>query len=473
MSRIAHASRFRRQLRRKNEGGYLLLELALVLAVSTILLTGQISQIINAVDEGNAISTAKYLQVLQGGVNKYHQDNDVALKTVGATITGFANPLQPTVAELLARGYLEAGFPARSPLGLAFQSRLTRSGTCPSGPDCRVSGFATSTAPYRDGEGRLRLDLLTSAVTYIGLDAGMSLPESPALLTTVGGATVANPAGAVAGTLAIRIGHGSGLLPLLTQYYKLDGSRPLAGAMNANSNDINAVRNLQVTNTTTTATANITGDTIMSGVGGTPGAPCNTPMAVRRNANATGLVICSGGAYHLIGNVIAGIADGAPCAVAGQLGSNATGSGFVCNGSYWTSVNTTASAGDTCAPAGRMATAVSNREQLVCSNGRYVRLANMLSRQVEMSRVLVTDGSTVAKPACETGGTGSYSFHLTQTVVDVSVTPPRQAMYIAATDNAPGSNTWSVRIKVKDNTGAEVTANNYSISAVMKLECAY
>jgi hypothetical protein len=76
----------------------------------------------------------------------------------------------------------------------------------------------------------------------------------------------------------------------------------------------------------------------------------------------------------------------------------------------------------------------------------------------------------VAKPACETGGTGSYSFHLTQTVVDVSVTPPRQAMYIAATDNGPS---WGVRIKVKDNTGGEVTANNYSVSAVMKLECAY
>lgn len=473
MSRIAHASRFRRQLRRKNESGYLLLELALVLAVSTILLTGQISQIINAVDEGNAISTAKYLQVLQGGVNKYHQDNDVALKTVGATITGFANPLQPTVAELLARGYLEAGFPARSPLGLAFQNRLTRSGTCPSGPDCRVSGFATSTAPYRDGEGRLRLDLLTSAVTYIGLDAGMSLPESPALLTTVGGATVANPAGAVAGTLAIRIGHGSGLLPLLAQYYKLDGSRPLAGTMNANSNDINNVRNLDVQNRIATQNLRVSGTINLTAVGVAPGIACGPDPIVHKAASGNGLVICSGGIWQLVGTAVTGIADGQACSTAGQFGTNSTGSGFVCNGSYWASVNTTASVGDACAPSGRTATAVNNREQLVCSNGRFVRLANMLSRQVEMSRVLVTDGSTVAKPACETGGTGSYSFHLTQTVVDVSVTPPRQAMYIAATDNAPGSNTWSVRIKVKDNTGAEVTANNYSISAVMKLECAY
>lgn len=471
MSRnVALTSRFRRQFRRKNEGGYLLLELALVLTIGTIMLTGQINQIMTAVDEGNAVSTAQYLQVLQGAVNEFHQDNDVALKTAGATITGFANPLQPTIPELLARGYLEAGFPLRSPLGLTFQNVMVRSGTCPAGPDCRVSGFARSTAGYRDGEGRVRIDTLTTAVSYIGLDAGMSLPESPALLTSIGGGTVANPAGAVAGTLAIRIGHGSGLLPRMTQYYKLDGSRPLAGAMDANSNDINNVRNLAVQNRVTTQDITVSGALNMTGAGAAAGGACGADPIVRKTTAGNALVICSGGTWQLVGNVVSGVADGQACSTPGQFGTNTTGAGFVCNGSYWTSVNTTANAGDTCAPAGRMATAVSNREQLVCSNGRFVRLANMLSRQVEMSRVLVTDGTTVAKPACETGGTGSYSFHLTQTVVDVSVTPPRQAMYIAATDNGPS---WGVRIKVKDNTGAEVTANNYSISAVMKLECAY
>lgn len=470
MSRnVVLASRFRRQVRRKNEGGYLLMELALVLAISTIMLAGQINQIITAVDEGNAISTAKYLQRLQGGINDYHQTNDVALKTAGATITGFANPLQPTIAELIAGGYLEAGFPAQSPLGLTFQSRLARTGTCPGGADCRVAGFATSTGPYRDGDGRIRIDTLTSAVQYIGLDAGMSLPESPSMLTSIGGATVANPAGAVAGTLAIRIGAGSGLLPLLEQYYKRDGSKNLTGAMDANGNDINKVRNLEVTNAATVQNV-LVGNVTSYTTSAAPDAACTDDGGIKRNSNGTGLVICAANKWRTVGSNVEGIADGQPCSSPGQFGSNVTGAGFVCNGSYWTSVNTTANAGDTCAPAGRMATAINNREQLVCSNGRFVRLANLLSRQVEVARVLVTDGATVNKPACETGGTGSYSFHLTQTVVDVSVTPPRQAMYIAATDNGPS---WGVRIKVKDNTGAEVTANNYSISAVMKLECAY
>ena len=470
MSRnVVHAFRFRRQVSHKNEGGYLLLELALVLAIATIMLSGQVAQIVRAIDEGDAVSTAKYLQRLQGGINEYHQTNDVALKTAGATITGFANTLRPTIPELVAAGYLEAGFPVRSPLGLTFQNVLTRTGTCPGGADCRVAGFSTSTGSYRDGEGQLRMDILTSAVTYIGLDAGMSLPESPALLTSVGGATVANPAGSVAGTLAIRIGAGSGLLPLLTQYYKLDGSRPLAGAMNANTNDINAVRNLQVTGRTTTADVTVESDvTLMASAD--PGTACTADRAIRRNISGQGLVICSGGTYIAVGSAVAGVADGVACSTPGQLGTNATGAGFVCNGSYWSSVNSTANAGDTCAPSGKMATSIATREQLVCRNGRYVKLANLLSRQVEISRTLVTDGAVVPKPACDVGGTPSYSFHVTQTVVDVSVVPPRQAMYIAAVDNPTA---WSVKIKVKDNTGTEFTANNYSISAVMKLECAY
>lgn len=471
MSRkIAPASRFRNKHSRKNEGGYFLLELALALAISTILLTGQISQIITAVDEGNAISTAKYLQTLQGGLNEYQQDNEVALKTPGATVTGFANPMAPAIPELLARGYLESGFPLQSPLGLTFQSTLGRYGNCPGGADCRVSGFAQSTAPYRDGEGSLRIDTLTSAVAFIGLDAGMSLPESPGLLTSVGGATVANPAGPVAGMLAIRIGHGSGLLPRMTQFYKLDGSRPLAGAMDANSNEINNVGNLTVQNRVTAQDITVSGAINLTGAGAQPGAGCGSEPLVRKAATGNSLVICNSGMWQLVGNVVADIADGQSCSTSGQFGTNTTGAGFICNGSYWASVNTSANSGDNCAPAGRTATAIGNREQLICSNGQFVRLANMLSRQVELSRLLVTDGTVVAKPGCESGGTGAYSFHLTQTVVDVSVAPPRQAMYIAATDNGTS---WGIQIKVKDNTGAEVSANNYSISAVMKLECAY
>jgi hypothetical protein len=466
---VVRAPRFRHQMRPQRAGGFSMIEFSLVLAISAIILTKQFSDIIAAVDEGNSIATAKYLEKLQGGVNNYWNENDVALKTPSNTITGFVDPLKPTINELIAKGYLELGFSVRSPLGLTFQNAFVRTGTCPGGSDCKVGGFAYSTAGYRDGEGRVRTDILTTAVSKIGPDAGMSLAETPSLLTAMGGGTVANPAGAVAGTLAIRIGAGSGLLPLLSQYYKLDGSKSLAGAMNANNNDINQVRNLLVTATTSTADLAVQGDTKMAATG-VPGVACTTDTAVRRNVSGAGLVICSSGAWQLVGNAVAGIADGAACSSPGQLGSSSTGISFVCNGSYWTTLNVTANAGDSCAPAGKTATSILNREQLVCKNGTFVRLVNLIAKNIEVSRVLVTDTSVINKPNCDTGGTAAYSFQMSQTVVDVSVVPPRQAMYIAAIDNGPS---WSVKIKLKDNSGGEFSANAYSISAVMKLECAY
>ena len=95
---------------------------------------------------------------------------------------------------------------------------------------------------------------------------------------------------------------------------------------------------------------------------------------------------------------------------------------------------------------------------------------NLIAKSVEVSRQLIVDGNTITKPACDTGGTASYSFQMTQTVVDVSVVPPRQALYVAAVDNGPS---WSVKIRLKDNSGGDFSASPYNVSAVMKLECSY
>lgn len=443
-------------------------ELALTLVIGTILLATQMSQVIQTIEQTNSVDTGKYLMTLQGGVNTYVANNITALKN-GAPITGFANPLQPQISELIADKDLPAGFGTVSPLGITFKTVMTKTGTCPSGNDCLISGWAYSTQPYADVDGSVRTDVLTYAVGTIGTDAGMAFVATPNMLTMQGGSSVTNPAGSVAGTLGIRVGSGSGLLPLLSQYYLLDGSRALTGAMNANGNNINSVGNLTVNGQTSTSTLAVADDTIFTSTG-TPGTSCSTDMSVRRNASGTGLVVCSGGNWQMVGNAIAGISDGASCGNAGQLGSDPTGVSYICNGTYWTSVNTSANAGDSCAPDGKVATSIATREQLVCRNGVYVRFASLIAKSVEVGRQLVTDTQTVTKPACDVGGTAVYSFELTQTVVDVSVTPPRQAMYIAATDNGAS---WTIKIRVKTNTGSEVSANNYSVSAVMKLECAY
>ncbi len=112
------------------QGGYLLIELALVLAISTILLTTQFSQIARALDDSLATDTGDYMTQLQGAVNNFASTNNAALKS-GAAITGFTASLQPTIAELKAANFLNANFSAISPLRLPFQISMSTVGTCP------------------------------------------------------------------------------------------------------------------------------------------------------------------------------------------------------------------------------------------------------------------------------------------------------------------------------------------------------
>lgn len=461
----------RRRILKRKQKGYLLVELGLVLVVSTILLTGQFSKIMDLVDQMNADSTAGYMKEVQGGVNRYIEENLQALKTGNALGAAFPAPLQPTIAQLRnsAFKYVDARLGDTTALDLPLKIVLTRDVSCNTNADdpaCVISGVAYSTAAYRPA-GTLRSDVLAKVVSAIGKDGAMSYAESPHLLRFQGGATMDNPVTNTAGIVAIRVGNFSGLTALLSPYYRLDGTKKLTGSMDANGNDIKAVRDLQVTRTATMESLQV-GNVMQFTTSAVPDAACNDDGGVKRNGNGTGLVICSGNKWRTVGSNVEGIGDGVGCASAGQFGSNATGAGFICNGSYWTSVNTTASLNASCAPDGRMATSI-NREQLVCTSGRYLRLADRLSRRSEVSRQVVFDTFMMPKPDCQ-GGTASYSFELTQTVVDVSVNPPRQAMYIGTDDMGTG---WRVKMRVKDNYGNELSANNYAVKAIMKLECAY
>lgn len=463
---------FQRKIRPLRQKGYLLIELGLVLIVSTMMLAGQFSKIINTINQLNADSTAEYLKEVQAGTNRYIEENLQSLKT-GNAIAAFPTPLQPTIAQLQNPSfkYIDARLPATTALELSVNIVLTRATACNTSADdtaCDISGLAHSTAGYQQ-EGQLRSDVLAIAVSAIGKDGAMSYAESVTLLRFEGGTTFANPVPNTPGILAIRVGNHSGLTALLNPYYRLDGSKKLTGPMDANSQDITNVLNLKVDSRLTTQDITVNGALNMAGGGAGPGTACGADPIVRKTSSGNALVICSGGTWQLIGSAVSGIGEGASCSSPGQIGSSSTGVSYICNGSVYSSVNTTAALNSSCAPDGRLAMTVDS-VQLVCKNGAYVTLLNLLNKSVEVSRVLITDGMTVNKPACEAFGTASYSFQLTQTVVDVAVTPPRQAMFVAATDIGPS---WSIRMKVKDNTGAEFSANNYSVSAVMKLECAY
>lgn len=151
----------------------------------------------------------------------------------------------------------------------------------------------------------------------------------------------------------------------------------------------------------------------------------------------------------------------------------ASGSGLwlVCVGNTWQAMGTlNADPGSACLPDGKVATSKVTGEQLICKNGVYIKSTSLMAKMVVVERRSVVDGEFVQKPTCDTGGMPNRSFSFTQSAVDITENPPKQAMVASTTD---AGNVWQVRIKLRDETGNEASGNLYSLTQVMNIECVY
>lgn len=229
-------------LRRRKLGqrGSMLIDTALALTVATIALTGQMEQTSEAIDESIAKATGQWAVEYQGGLNGYYSTNGQAIMA-NQGVAGVANPYAPTIPELVNLGYLPQGFGSKAPNGQVFTSNVTQ--VCPGG-NCTLAGYVYSTSPYKDGTGAVRNDLAGIAMQAAGADAGMTPPGQTGQLVGTGNSWQTPMAGVQVGTLAMRVGSYSATDAILSQFYMLNGSRKLTGAMNANGNNINSVGNL-------------------------------------------------------------------------------------------------------------------------------------------------------------------------------------------------------------------------------------
>jgi hypothetical protein len=128
-------------------------------------------------------------------------------------------------------------------------------------------------------------------------------------------------------------------------------------------------------------------------------------------------------------------------------------------------------AGSPCSPDGITATSTATGELLVCKNGKYVKLVSLLGKKVLISSTVVQDNTVVNMPVCDVGGTPDFSFDATQVTLDLTTAPPKQTMYWTAINAS--ATTWAVKIRLKDNTGAEVSGNTVGLTNIMNLECKY
>nr|WP_315591826.1 adhesin [uncultured Cupriavidus sp.] len=294
------------------------------LLVSSIALVGSVAWAYADQEENLAVGTGNYMANIAQAVNTYTFEafTDLAKSPTGPTnltvsgkMIGVANPLHPTVQDLINFGLLPIGYSDVSPLGLSFRVDLTPTNCAGDITACSIPGLVYSTAGYRDGIGRVRTDLMGAAVVKAGQDAGVSFAETPATITGMAATWQApNPvSGQPTGVLAMRVGSSSLLAQSMNQYYKRDGSLSLTGAMDANNQAMNRVGNFQ-SNGSVSAAGNVAASGNVTG-NGVYGNAVQSYGNVTAAANVSGngvygnYVQSNGGAYvagALTANTIAG-----------------------------------------------------------------------------------------------------------------------------------------------------------------------
>lgn len=172
--------------------------MTIVATVATIAAVYALREVAAQAMSATAQASAGYLSHLRSALDNHMNANFLAL-AAGEPVAGYADALQPTVAELRAQGRLPRGFADFSPFNIPAALRVVRTG-CP-GVSCRLDGMAWLTQPLLDSQGAPRVAVAgeVRAATPGGL---ASDTHSPAMLSGPAG-SFANPLGERAGVVGV------------------------------------------------------------------------------------------------------------------------------------------------------------------------------------------------------------------------------------------------------------------------------
>lgn len=265
----------------------MLMELTIALIVLMGIATHDLWSKTRALSEERIEGAADELLTLSNAAGNY-QTQFYDKLVAGQAVTGFANALQPTVAELAAAGLL-TNFSSTNAYGGGYVIRISTVAVPgpPAGTDLKAL-TCLNTAIVNTGTGGVDLPLLGTALSRIGGNGGFSKSGTAGTINGSDGAwSEPNPVtasgNAVAGILCIRSGYGaSGLLQLTRR----DGTLQPTGPWNMNNVNVTGINNLGSTTLNNSGTATIGGVATTSGITNT-GAISNTGTLT--NSGATTL----------------------------------------------------------------------------------------------------------------------------------------------------------------------------------------
>ncbi|MFY9329190.1 MAG: hypothetical protein WAO76_14435 [Georgfuchsia sp.] len=266
-------------LRRAKQAGYLLIEAALALALSGILLYYQLGQQQRALAEQMGATQGDQMKTLADGLNAYTVTNYSTILN-NTSVTGIALTRQPTVAELAALGFLPTAFSANNFFGGGYTTSLSLNPPACVLPNCNIMGYVAMTTPILVS-GVYNPNVVGAALAKMGADGGASNVTAPATISGFNaGWSIPNPVGGTpAGILAMRVGSGAAQF---AQFLRRDGSLAMLGNLD--------MGNFSISNA----------GTISLGAVVSSGAACTTNGTLARDATGN-VMACVSGSYQQAG----------------------------------------------------------------------------------------------------------------------------------------------------------------------------
>lgn len=428
----------------RQQRGVSVLSALLALVIFGILMIAQLqaSQIKGALDDGRI--EGDLIEAKKIAVNQYALDNGDELRnglpvvhngiTLAVGVTD-GESMSPTVQNLIDMAYLPAATAATSSMGggtYKTRLQLVPAGCAPAA--CQVVGITYVDRPLtRTGDIQLSNIATTAAVTTLGGDALQSTNINSGTLIAMGGDTVPNPvAGNPAGIVATKVGYGSGNFgrflvvgdtrdPQFKNNVSVVGNvvsengvgvKPLGSACNLGeiltsgqilSRTAGCVRTVWMDGATQQiGAADAAGTTrlLVDGANGT--------LAMNNAAGTTTAGFTTNGAMStafadtLVINSSAAV--GAACPIANAAVWGVFGSEPIllkCSGGVWESANGLISTpGAACPAEGYPARTIAG-VSLICRDGQYRTMADMVGRTGLYSLALYGQGAVVPNPVCD------------------------------------------------------------------------
>lgn len=240
---------------RQQRKGFSLLELVLVLGVSSALSLVKFEDMMHDAENLKASAAGQQIKQIGDAVDGYINIRYDKLSTLVSSTSQSSDPgprtcdtgtgiCTITSQTLVNEGLLPASYVSRNSFGSDYTIQLKRTGT---NPNYVINGVVETNNPWIEG-GKTRYDLLGKAMQSAGIDSGMS--KSTNQISGYNGSwsytSTDFPSITQNGVLGYRVGYDSAMYSV---YLRRDGTLPMTGDLNMGGNNINNAKNITASGT--------------------------------------------------------------------------------------------------------------------------------------------------------------------------------------------------------------------------------